>query len=121
LANGSNLLTAKLPNGYGARLTILNHPIGGPIFSGPQIQPWLCQAGATDKQCDQRPAFAYYYLPAGTTPSNPPPASAIATTTTTDRVTVPFIIREETGYIDRDQYAIATLWQPGKPWQPLAP
>ena len=140
LANGSNLLTARLPDGYGARLTIVNHPIGGPIFSGPQIQPWLCQAGATDKQCDQLPAFAYYYLPAGTTntgagasgiasdspfqsydPANPPPASAIATTTTTEGVTVPFIIREETGYIDRDQYAIATLWQPGKPWQPWAP
>lgn len=140
LANGSNLLTAKLPDGYGARLTIVNHPIGGPIFSGPQIQPWLCQAGATDKQCDQPPAFAYYYLPAGTTntgagasgiasdspfqsydPANPPPASAIATATTTDGVTVPFIIREETGYIDRDQYTIATLWQPGKPWEPWAP
>ena len=66
LANGPNVLTAQLPDGYGARLTIVNHPIGGPIFSGPQIQPWLCQAGATDKQCDQPPTFAYYYLPAGT-------------------------------------------------------
>ena len=120
--------------------TIVNHPIGGPIFSGPQIQPWLCQAGAKDKQCDQPPAFAYYYLPAGTSstgagasgiasespfqsydPNSPPPSAAIATTTTTDGVTVPFIIREETGYIDRDQYAIATLWQPGKPWEPWAP
>jgi hypothetical protein len=140
LANGSNVLTAKLPDGSGARLTIVNHPIGGPIFSGPQIQPWLCQAGAKDKQCDQPPTFAYYYLPAGTSdsgagasgissdspfqsydPNNPPPSTAIATTTTTDGVTVPFIIREETGYIDRDQYAIATLWQPGKPWAPWAP
>ncbi|HUE25424.1 MAG TPA: DUF6351 family protein, partial [Solirubrobacteraceae bacterium] len=137
---GANLLTARLPSGYGARLTIVNHPIGGPVFSGPQIQPWLCQTGAKDKQCDQPPTFAYSYLPAGTTgsgagasgissdspfqaydPSNPPPSSAIATTTTTDGVTVPFIIRQETGYIDRDQYTIATLWQPGQPWQPWAP
>jgi Tannase-like family of unknown function (DUF6351) len=140
LVNGANVLTARLKNGYGARLTITNHPIGGPVFSGPQIQPWLCQTGATDKQCDQAPTYAYYYAPAGTgsggsngagqgnvttfqsyDPSNPPPASAIATTTTTDGVTVPFIIRQETGYIDRDQYAIATLWQPGKPWKPWAP
>ena len=33
---------------------------------------------------------------------------------------MPFIVRQETGYIDRDQYAIAVLWQPGKPWQPWA-
>ncbi len=139
LRNGANQLVARIPGGYGARLTITNHPIGGPIFSGPQIQPWQCQTGAKDAQCDQDPTFAYYYVPAGTggggsntagsgsgsfrsyDPSNPPPASAIATTTTTDGVTVPFIIRQETGYIDRDQYAIATLYQPGKPWAPWAP
>ncbi|HTX32474.1 MAG TPA: DUF6351 family protein [Solirubrobacteraceae bacterium] len=140
LRDGTNVLKAVMPDGYGARLTITNHPIGGPVFSGPQIQPWLCQSGATDKQCDQAPTYAYYYVPAGQSsvgsngagqgdvnafqsydPSNPPPASAIATTTTTDGVTVPFIIRQETGYMDRDQYTIATLWQPGKPWQPWAP
>jgi hypothetical protein len=140
LRPGANDLTARLPGGYGARLTIVNHPIGGPVFSGPQIQPWLCQSGAKDKQCDQPPTYAYYYLPAGAgntgsgasgissnspfqayDPSNPPPSSAIATATTTDGVTVPFIIRQETGYIDRDQYAIATLYQPGKPWHPWAP
>jgi hypothetical protein len=139
LANGPNVLTAQLPDGYGARLRIVNHPIGGPIFSGPQIQPWLCQTGAKDPQCDQAPSYAYSYLPAGTSssgqggagasassfapydPQNPPPAPAIATTTTTDGVTVPFIVRQETGYIDRDQYSIATLYQPGKPWEPWNP
>jgi hypothetical protein len=139
LANGANVLTAQLPDGFGAHLRIVNHPIGGPVFSGPQIQPWLCQTGATDAQCDQPPAYSYSYLPSGTAPSgqggagasagsfatydpqNPPPAAAIATTTTTDGVTVPFIVRQETGYIDRDQYSIAALYQPGKPWEPWAP
>ncbi|MDQ6835436.1 MAG: DUF6351 family protein, partial [Actinomycetota bacterium] len=80
------------------------------------------------RQCDQRATYAYYYVPAGGSggfspydPSHPPPSSSIATTRTTDGVTVPFIIRQETGYIDRDQYAIATLYQPGKAWQPWAP
>jgi hypothetical protein len=109
------------------------------VLSGPQIQPWQCQSGAQDKQCDQPPSYAYYYVPAGQQgggsnsfgqaggafqpydPNHPPPSAAIATTTTTEGVTVPFIIRQETGYMDRDQYAIATLWQPGKPWQPWAP
>jgi len=124
---GSNSLTARLSDGEGAHLTIVNHPIGGPVFFGPQLQPWLCPASSKDAQCDQPPTFAYSYMP--TTgggfqpydPANPPPSGNIANTTTTEGVTVPFIIRQETGYIDRDQYAIATLWQPGKPWAPWAP
>jgi hypothetical protein len=137
---GTNLVVARLADGRGARLTITNHPLGGPVFSGPQIQPWTCQSGAKDAQCNQAPTFAYQYMPAGLSsagagitgvasvsafrpydPKSPPPAGAIATTTTTDGVTLPFIVRVETGYIDRDQYAIAALWQPGQPWQPTAP
>ena len=34
---------------------------------------------------------------------------------------MPFIVRLETGYIDRDQYAIAALFDPGKPWTATAP
>ncbi|MBI2709170.1 MAG: hypothetical protein HYX34_05690 [Actinobacteria bacterium] len=124
---GANTLTARLPDGRGARLTVTDHPIGGPVFSGPQIQPWTCQAGARDAKCNQPPTYTYVYEPAAGgpfqsyDPSNPPPASAIARTTTTEGVTVPFVVRQETGYLDRDQYAIATLWQPGQPWQPWAP
>src|SRR3954454_15000363 len=45
---GRSALIAKLPGGAGARLVVTNHPTGGPIFSGPQLQPWPCEAGATD-------------------------------------------------------------------------
>src|SRR5437763_11444485 len=127
LALGANSLVATSQGGRRASLTILDHPTGGPAFSGPQIHPTACQSGAADRQCDQAPTFAYSYEPVGTNslqsydPSHPPPAASIATATTTDGVTVPFIVRQETGYIDRDQYAIATLWQPGEPWQPWAP
>src|SRR5213076_1834990 len=66
LKNGPNVLTARLPDGYGAYITITNHPIGGPVFAGPQIQPWKCQnAGAKDAQCDQPPSYQFYYLPKG--------------------------------------------------------
>ncbi len=34
---------------------------------------------------------------------------------------MPFIVRVETGYLDRDQYQIAVLFQPGKPWAAVAP
>ena len=36
-----------------AQLTVTNHPNGGPVFSGPQLKPWKCQATATDAQCNQ--------------------------------------------------------------------
>lgn len=124
---GPNTVTAALPDGRGARLTIVNHPTGGPIFFGPQLQPWLCPTTATNTKCDQPPTYAYQYMPVvgngfqSYDPANPPPSVVVANTTTTEGVTVPFIIRQETGYIDRDQYAVSTLWQPGKPWTPWAP
>jgi hypothetical protein len=124
LVNGPNTLVATLPDGYGARLTIANHPIGGPVIAGPQIQPWVCPAGAKDPQCDQPPTYTYEYMPASGggllpyDPSNPPPSASIEQKTTQTGVTVPFIVRIETGYEDRDQYQTAVLYQPGKPWEP---
>jgi uncharacterized tannase-like protein DUF6351 len=127
--------------GQTARLTITNHPRGGPDFTGPQIQPWACQPGAKDTKCDEKPSYEFEYMPSVVTspggvgvpgiaspssfqrydPNNPPPAPLIAKTTTNRGVTVPFIIRVETGYIDRDQYQIATLFDPKQPWRPWAP
>jgi hypothetical protein len=123
---GDNTITATLPDGRGARLTVTNHPLGGPVFSGPQIQPWTCGNASKSPKCYQKPTFAYTYVGNdGSThsydPASPPPSFAIADTTTTDGVTVPFIYRTETGYIDRDQYSVTALWQPGKPWQAWAP
>jgi hypothetical protein len=52
-------------------------------------------------------------------PGHPP--SDVATTTTDEGEEVPFVVREETGVIDRDQYRIAVLYQPGQPWELWAP
>jgi hypothetical protein len=90
LQNGANLLTARIP-GSGAQITITNHPLGGPVFSGPQLQPWICArqpaqsvtvvgnpgstpatANATtrasglgsnpvDDQCNAATVYSYYY------------------------------------------------------------
>jgi hypothetical protein len=127
LVSGANTVGASLPNGAATSATIVDHPIGGPIFSGPQVQPWVCQSGATDAQCDAPTTYAYVYKDAvagqfeSYDPANPPPAQAIATTTTDNGTTVPYIVRVETGYLDRDQYSIAVLWQPGQPWSPWSP
>jgi Tannase-like family of unknown function (DUF6351) len=127
LALGDNRVVASAPGRAPAEITLVNHPIGGPVFSGPQIKPWNCQDGAVDDQCNAKTTYSYSYRQAGTNqfadydPDNPPPASAMASTTTDTGETVPFIVREETGYLDRDQYRIAALWQPGKPWTAVRP
>lgn len=116
-------LTAKLRDRTGATIELVGHPNGGPVFSGPQLQPWNCQAGAVDTQCNQDPN--YTLLVKGSNgfeaydPANPP--SNVPTTTTDEGRTVPFIVRVETGYQDRDQYKIAVLHEPGKEWDPWAP
>ncbi len=108
-----------------ARITIANHPNGGPVFSGPQIQPWVCTNGSPDPQCDLPATYRYEYKSSTDgqlheyDPENPP--GDVAETTTQTGETVPFVIRIETGYQDRDQYQIATLFQPGRPWEPWAP
>jgi hypothetical protein len=143
LRNGRTSLVAKLRHGTSAKLVVTNHPIGGPVFAGPQIKPWACQAGAQDDKCDAPTQHRFFYLPQGAPmqgaalpgvssndnpapfqpydPDNPPADGQIATTTTTEGVKVPFIVRLETGYIDRDQYAIAVLFDPNEPWSPTAP
>ncbi|HEX4673429.1 MAG TPA: DUF6351 family protein [Solirubrobacteraceae bacterium] len=127
LHKGRNVLSVRLPGGAGARLAITNHPNGGPVFAGPQLRPWKCEDGAVNKKCDKPPEFTYVYKSTDSSkdglqpydPENPP--SDVAMTTTDRGVTVPFIVRVETGYQDRDQYRIATLDQPGKPWSALHP
>jgi Tannase-like family of unknown function (DUF6351) len=124
LALGTNKLKASLGGGVVSQVKIVNHPLGGPVFSGPQVQPWQCQATAKDKQCNEPTTFAYRYKSTSGQlqdydPANPP--SDVATTTTQHGQTVPFIIRVETGYMDRDQYQIAVLYQPNQPWTAFAP
>ncbi|MEA2170572.1 MAG: hypothetical protein QOF76_3872 [Solirubrobacteraceae bacterium] len=122
---GKNVLIARARNGRRARLIIVNHPIGGPVLAGPQIKPWSCFAGALDDQCNRDPAYSWYYkskLGASLTAFDGGAIPADADTTTTDEgKTVPFVVREEVGSLDRDEYRVATLFDPTQPWEPYAP
>jgi hypothetical protein len=125
LHRGRNTLVATLPNRRGARITITNHPIGGPVFSGPQAEPWTCEPGARDPKCDRKTSYSYLYQPQGSNslqpynPSSPP--SNVSTTTTETGATVPFIVREQISWEDRDEVRTETLWQLHKRWKPWAP
>lgn len=138
LVEGRNVLTARTSRNHGARIAITNHPNGGPIFAGEQIQPWPCLEGAIDAQCNRPVTYQYKYkstssgipcaqpdLPPGCgpfkdyDPQNPP--TDIATTTTDQGKTVPYIVRIENGSQDRGQYLLAVLFDPAQDWQPWAP
>ncbi|MEA2683675.1 MAG: hypothetical protein QOK05_2003 [Chloroflexota bacterium] len=130
---GENVIRAILSDGYGARITVTNHPIGGPVFSGPQVQPWICTTSAnalgapTDAQCNAPTTYTYKYKDATTgqmntyDPNSPPSSGQVATTTTDQGNTVPYIVRDERGVIDRGIYDIAVLDDPSKPWTPWTP
>src|SRR3954468_2464335 len=119
LRNGANTLTAKSADGSGAQITIINHPIGGPVFSGPQIQPWVGGTEAaglgkpTDAQCNAPTKVTYKCKSASTgqfadcDPKSPP--GDVATTTTDQGRTVPYVVRYEQGAQDRGLYALAVL------------
>src|SRR5207248_5207844 len=61
LAVGNNTLTVVLPNGASTSQIIVDHAGGGPLFSGPQVQPWVCQNGSKDPQCNAPPTYTYQY------------------------------------------------------------
>jgi hypothetical protein len=127
LRPGANVVTAWFGRGRAARLTVTNHPAGGPLFTGPQLQPWNCPTGSRDAQCNQPPRWSYLYrssdpTTAGLQPYDPAaPPSDVATTTTEGGLSVPFVVRQEVGYLDRDQYKILTLFDPTKPWSRWQP
>ncbi|HEX5862229.1 MAG TPA: DUF6351 family protein [Nocardioides sp.] len=126
LALGANQIQARAGRSTGTT-TITNHPNGGPVFSGPHHEPYQCQAGAVDAKCNQPVSYTLLYKSTDPTqpdlqpydPQNPP--DDVATTTTDEGHTVPFIVRREDGFQDRDRYTILTLWKQGQDWQPWAP
>jgi Tannase-like family of unknown function (DUF6351) len=131
LADGDNDLMATMRLGPTIHLTITNHPRGGPVFAGPQVQPWVCRTvtgwGApADAQCNTATAYSFVYMDAAThtfnayDPAAPPPAAAIANTTTDQGTTVPYIVRLEKGAMDRGLYDIAVLSNPSAGWAPWA-
>jgi Tannase-like family of unknown function (DUF6351) len=133
LAVGKNLLkVAGKPWGVpDASLELTNYPLTGPIVSGPHQQPFVCQTEtfklpdgatlgrATDANCSVATRVQYVYLPKGAkdfTPMQRPsaiPSDAASTTTTTGKH-VPFVVRVETGTMNRGIYQNLVLHDPTK-------
>ena len=135
LVDGPNTLTASVGAGAAQQLLVTNHPVGGPVFSGPQMQPWRCDTQAvavglgpaTDAECNAPTRYRLVYKHAVTgkfrpyDPAEPPSPMFIARTKTDAGKAVPYVVRIETGTINRGVYDIAVLFDPSQPWEPWAP
>jgi hypothetical protein len=125
---GRNRLRVEASHGR-ASIELTNYSIKGPIISGPQIQPFICQTQTfmlpdgttlgdpTDADCsaDTRVNYVYMSTAGGgfiplPDPSTLPPD--VAMTTTSAGVTVPYVVRVETGTINRGIYQNAILFDP---------
>jgi hypothetical protein len=129
---GGNELVVTQSDGSGAALTITNHPVEGPIFSGPHLQPWDCTTSSNglgaplDEHCNVAPVVDYHYVSTAGggyrayDVANPP--SDVATVTNDRGDTVRHIVRRERGAMNRGLYALAYLHDPalGEP-DPTAP
>ena len=127
LRSGPNLITAFGPGiRRPERLSIRNFPLTGPVFSGPQQEPFHCrteEAGlgpAVDADCSAPSRVAWLYrtdrdrFKALSDPTGPLPPDGV-TTTTRDGRTVDYVVRVESGVIDRSIYEFAVLAPGGEP------
>ena len=114
-----------------ATVSVRNWPIEGPIVSGPHQTPFFCQTqqfmlpdGSTlgtalDANCSVATRITYMYRATSGGALKPLPSPSalptdVATVTTSAGVTVPFVVRVETGTVDRGIYQNAVLFDPTK-------
>ncbi len=132
--NGDNTLTAN-QGANTASVKIKNFPITGPLFSGPKETPFICETAqfklkdgkflpaAKDADCSVDTVVTYVYRPAGTRDFKPLPdrnklPEDVAQTTTSTGDKVPYVVRIETGTINRGIYEIAVLHNPAAEGDP---
>lgn len=131
---GSNTIVASVGNASNS-LELTNYPITGPVFSGPWQTPYICQTqnfvlpdgtrlGAPlDANCSVETRLHYLYASTAGGALKPMTdlttlPSDVARATTVDGRNVPFVVRVETGTIDRGIYQNAVLHDPTTETQP---
>jgi hypothetical protein len=128
LGEGTSTIEARIPGGPSAALEVTSYPIAGPIISGPHQEPFLCQTEdftlATgeplgpplDENCSVATRVDYVYLSMdGDFEAYAAGATDVAEATTLDGATVPFIVRVQTGTVNRAIYQSAMLHDPTEP------
>ena len=121
LREGPNELIAKAAR-RSAKAKVVNSSRDGPVLSGPHMQPYECrtvEAGLgppIDENCNAPTKVELYYRSTANDfkplPDGPLPADLTRTSIGLG-ITLPYIVRVETGTINRTIYRIATLVDPG--------
>src|SRR5262249_16005264 len=141
LKSGRNILQVGGPGLTRQSMDLIDHPLSGPIFSGPHQQPFACQTSENglgpplDANCSTVTSIQYYYRTSGYfespsypfrirgagklasgvkpyDPAQPPPIDVSQLSVNGRRV--PYIVRREVGTINRAVYDIQFLHQPGQ-------
>jgi hypothetical protein len=134
LKEGANEIAASVAGETPAVLSVTNYPVTGPIISGPHEAPFVCETEAfelvtgetlgepLDADCSIATRVDYVYLSTadGEFKAYPRPGggatpSDLAKTTTLDGTTVPFVVRVQTGTVNRAIYQSAMLHDPATP------
>jgi hypothetical protein len=129
VGNNTLRVRTKAPAGD-VSLQITNHPITGPVFAGPHEQPFFCMTQnfpipgnstgrlgpPLDADCSAATRVDYVYRATNNTfkalPAGPGYPSDLVQTTTSLGKMVPYIVRVETGTINRAIYQTAILHDP---------
>jgi hypothetical protein len=121
LKDGNNELTAKAGTET-ATVTLVNRPVNGTLFAGPQQSPYLCETEglklgkALDANCAANTIVEYRYKSKTDNmwktfnPQGERPADVADTAVGANRI--PVIVRTERGVINRAGYAISMLHDP---------
>jgi hypothetical protein len=131
LAVGENAVAVSAGRVPPTTLTVVNYPVTGPVFSGPKESPFICETDkfkltsggmlgpALDADCSVRTRVDYAYRSTAggnLKPLADPAAAAPADVarTSANGANVPYIVRVETGTINRAIYQIAMLHDPSR-------
>ena len=118
LADGESVVEAESSDGAAGSLTVVNHPVTGPIFSGPHLEPYACTTAENglgeplDENCSAATVVRWSYITTTgeTAPlADPTQLPADVATTEIDGITVPLVVRTESGTIDRGVYWVHVL------------
>ena len=142
LSDAGELAVTDAGGAVRATLSVVNHPVEGPVFSGPHEQPFVCETEAfelvsgetlgppLDDACSiaRRVDYAYRSTADGELKPLADPRARpddLASTTTSTGADAPYVVRIETGAINRAVYQIAMLHDPASeaepdPWTPPA-
>ncbi|HEY1520528.1 MAG TPA: DUF6351 family protein [Solirubrobacteraceae bacterium] len=129
LAIGRNRLVASAGRWSASSLDVTDHSINGPVFSGKQQLPFLCQTTSFGLAPSSPPdcfapnvvSYAYKNTAGAFVPlADPTTIPADVATATVNGQSVPYVVRIETGVIDRAVYQMAALFegQAPSPFQP---